>query len=211
MPWSDSPDRIPDETRCCPAQDNPNLVGEECTISEYDGSCMDSCEVGSMCVLDNAEALTGKCREFCNPSSPNCETTQTCKAFFETLPLVPNIPLCMAKCDPVVQDCPEAGWKCIPDSPTESGQSGFICVPQPPDSPNMLFEPCALANDCGAGLVCLTQDRVPGCTFSQCCSAYCSLSEGDTPCQDLHPDLACVDWMSPDPQWQDVGACAIPQ
>jgi hypothetical protein len=73
-----------------------------------------------------------------------------------------------------------------------------------------LFETCALANDCEKGLVCVTAERVPDCGFLSCCTAYCSLSEGDSACTTLHGDLRCVDWMSPDPDWQDVGACAIP-
>lgn len=210
MPWSDTPDRLPDTYRCCPASASPDVVNDTCTISEYDGSCLDSCATGSMCVLDDPDNLGGVCRPFCNPSSPACGPNEICKAFFETLPLVPNVPMCMDKCDPLDQNCAQNSWKCIPDTPTASGQSGFICVPPPPGSEKALFDACALANDCGKGLVCLTQDRVPGCTFSSCCSAFCSLSEGNTECQSLHPDMHCIDWMAPDPEWEDVGACGIP-
>lgn len=210
MPFSLSPDRIPDGIKCCDAVESPDLTGEACEIFEFDGSCRDTCAAGSMCVLDDDESLSGFCREFCEPAASTCPTTHTCKSFFELLPGVPNVPLCMLKCDPLLQDCPEPSWHCIPDTPTESGQSGFLCSPPPPTPPKQLFEPCALANDCEAGLVCLTGDRVPGCTFSSCCSAYCSLSEGDQTCSDLSPDLECVDWMSPDPQWEDIGACALP-
>lgn len=211
MPWSLEDDRLPDETRCCPVEDTPDLVGEPCTVQDYDGSCVDSCEEGAMCVVDNSEELVGICRRFCDPANPQlCEPGQTCKTFFELLPGVLNVPMCMDKCDPLLQDCVQPNWHCIPDSTTLAGQSGFICVPPPPQSPQMLFEGCALANDCAAGLVCLTADRVPGCTGIACCSAYCALDEGDTTCTDLDPDMACVDWMSPDPEWVNVGACAIP-
>jgi hypothetical protein len=163
-----------------------------------------------MCVLDDEELLTGYCREFCNPSQSQCEPDDTCKSFFELLVGVPTVPLCMDKCDPLLQTCTPDAWHCIPDTPTDSGQSGFLCSPPPPTTPKGLFDTCALANDCEKGLVCVTAERVPDCGFTSCCTAYCSLSEGDATCTDLHPDLRCVDWMSPDPEWQDVGACAIP-
>jgi len=166
-----------------------------------------------MCVLDNPEELGGQCRAFCDPGTGSgavCDNDQTCKSFFELLPGVVTTPLCMDKCDPLTQDCSQEGWQCIPDTPTESGQSGFLCSPPSPNPPKTALEPCALANDCEAGLACVPDDRVPDCSFTACCTAYCSLEDGDATCQEIHPDLRCVDWMSPDPTWSDVGACVIP-
>ena len=211
MPYSIEDDCIPDEIQCCDAVDNPALDGEPCTALDYNGSCLDDCEPASMCVLDDPDSLTGLCRSFCDPAGNDCDPGQTCKAFFELLPGVPNLPTCMDQCDPLTQDCSPPGWHCIPDSPTESGQSGFLCTPPPATPPQGMFEACALANQCEAGLVCVTDDRVPGCSFTSCCTAFCDLTEGDGVCQDLHPDMECVDWMSPDPAWEDVGVCALPQ
>lgn len=202
--------QFPDEIRCCAAVDNPDLVGEACEVIDYNGSCLDTCERGAFCVLDDPDTLTGQCRSYCDPASNDCLPNQTCKSFFELLHGVPTVPLCMEQCDPLVQDCVVPGWLCIPDSPTESGQSGFICVSPPPGNPVGLFDACALANQCEPGLVCVTGDRVPGCTFMACCTSYCSNSEGDAPCQALDASLECVDWMSPDPTWVDVGVCALP-
>jgi hypothetical protein len=210
MPYSIEDDRIPDVIQCCDAVDDPAVPGDPCESMSYNGSCLDNCSAGSMCVLDDEETLTGYCREFCNPSQSLCAPDDTCKSFFELLVGVPTVPLCMDKCDPLLQTCTPDAWHCIPDTPTESGQSGFLCSPPPPTTPKGLFDTCALANDCEKGLVCVTAERVPDCGFTSCCTAYCSLSEGDATCTDLHPDLRCVDWMSPDPEWQDVGACAIP-
>ena len=75
--------------------------------------------------------------------------------------------------------------------------------------PQCPLEGCGLANDCQPGLVCIVAERLPSCPFTSCCSPICSLSEGDAPCMDVDPDLDCIDWMSPDPQWQDVGVCAL--
>ena len=212
MPWSLLPDRIPDELRCCPAVENPKLEGEECTVQEYDGSCEDDCAPGTMCVVDNLETLSGVCRGFCNPSGNDCDPDDTCKPFFELLEAAPEVPLCMDQCDPLLpDDCIQPGWLCLPDSPTVAGQSGFICTPPGPGMLNSPLDPCGLANDCQAGLVCIVADRLPECDFTSCCTPFCSLAEGDGPCQDVDPDLVCADWMSPDPQWQDVGACAVPE
>lgn len=210
MPYSTEADRIPDEIQCCDAVDDPAVAGDPCMAMDYNGSCLDNCAQGSMCLLDDEDTLSGHCREFCNPGQSQCEPDQTCKSFFELLVGVPTVPLCMEKCDPLIQNCTPDNWHCIPDTPTESGQSGFLCSPPPPSTPKGLFDTCALANDCEPGLVCVTAQRVPDCGFTSCCTAYCSLSEGNAACTTLHPDLRCVDWMSPDPDWQDVGACAIP-
>lgn len=211
MPWSLEPDEVPDEIRCCAAPDSPDLVGEPCEVQEYNGSCLDSCERGALCVLDDPAGLTGQCRRYCQPGADSCQPDETCKTFYELLNDVPTVPLCMEQCDPLSQDCSVPSWLCIPDSPTQAGQSGFICVSPPPNEPYGAFEPCALANQCERGLVCVTADRVPSCTFTACCTSYCSLSEGDGPCQALDPNLACIDWMAPDPSWADVGVCALPE
>ncbi len=210
MPWSLLPDRIPDETRCCPAVANPKLENEECVVEEYDGSCRDDCEKGTMCIVDNLETLSGVCRRFCDPAGgAACDPDDTCKPFFELVDSAPEVPLCMDKCDPLVQDCVQPGWLCLPDSPTVAGQSGFICTPPGPGTLNGPLTACGLANDCQEGLGCIVADRLPECDFTTCCSAFCSLAEGDGPCQDIDPDLSCIDWMSPDPDWQDVGICAL--
>ncbi|MEM6993387.1 MAG: hypothetical protein AAF721_22935 [Myxococcota bacterium] len=210
MPWSLLPDRIPDELRCCPIADNPKLENEACTVDEYDGSCRDDCEKGTMCIVDDLDTLSGVCRRFCDPAgSALCDPDDTCKPFFELVEAAPEVPLCMDKCDPLVQDCVQPGWLCLPDSPTVAGQSGFICTPPGPGTLNGPLTACGLANDCQEGLGCIVADRLPECDFTTCCSAFCSLSEGDSPCQDIHPELACIDWMSPDPDWLDVGICAL--
>ena len=211
MPWSEEADRIPDEARCCALQDNPDLEGERCTVQGYDGSCVDSCEAGTMCLVDDPETLEGFCRAFCNPDSSTCNDGQgTCKPFFEVLGTF-TVPLCMDRCDPLLQDCSPSSWHCIPDTVTQAGQSGFICVPPPPMQPLGQFDPCALANDCEKGLACIFGGNVATCEGQfACCTAYCSLSEGDAPCQAIDPSMVCVDWMSADPDWSDVGVCGLP-
>jgi hypothetical protein len=210
MPWSELADQVPDDIICCDEVDNPGVDGDPCQVTDYNGSCIDTCVDGTMCLIDDYDALTGICRTFCQPGGSDCENDHTCKNFFEMIMGAANVPLCMQKCDPLAQDCPLGTWHCIPDTPTPAGQSGFICVP-PPELTVGLFEGCALANSCEKGNVCVTPDRLPDCQSPiGCCTAFCSLADGDGPCQALDPNLQCVDWMSPDPAWQDIGACAIP-
>lgn len=213
MPWSLLADRIPDEIRCCALADNPKQENESCTVEEYDGSCRDDCREGTMCIVDDLKTLSGVCRQFCDPSLAGsaCDPDDTCKPFFETLRSAPQVPLCMDKCDPLVQDCVQPGWLCLPDSPTVAGQSGFICTPPAPGTLNGPLTACGFANDCQAGLGCIVADRLPDCPFTTCCTAFCSLSEGDAACIALDPLLRCIDWMSLDPDWQDVGVCALPE
>ncbi len=209
-PYSLEDDQIPDSVRCCAEADQTDAVGERCRAIDYNGSCLDTCERGSFCVVDVPDQLEGECRPYCSPGGNDCQPDETCKTFFELVPDAANVPLCMRQCDPLVQDCQTPNWRCIPDSPSQAGQSGFICVSPPAGPPVGQFGACALANQCEPGLVCISAERVPGCNFLSCCTPYCSLSEGDGACTALDPSLQCVDWMAPDPTWADVGACAIP-
>ena len=210
MPWSLADDRVPDTTKCCPEVPMPKQVGSDCTIQDYDGSCLDDCERGSVCVQDDPETLSGVCGALCDVQDPApCPPDQTCKPFFENVPGAPVVPICMDQCDPLLQDCIRPGWSCIPDSPTASGMSGFLCAPPPPGQRVPMFGACALANDCEPGLVCVPADLVPGCNFLFCCTSYCDQT-GPDPCPGHDPSLACVDWQAPNPKWDHVGVCVIP-
>ncbi len=210
MLWSLEADRIPDETRCCDIVANPKQVDETCEIFDYDGSCLDDCDRGAICILET-DTLGGFCHQFCSPTDETtCDANETCKPFFEMLDAVPEVPICMDKCDPLTQDCLRPGWSCLPDFPTTAGQSGFICTPPPPINPAGFGDTCALANDCEVGLTCVPRERFSVCDFLFCCTSYCDLAAGNDPCPGLDPAMECVDWMAPDPRWQDVGVCAIP-
>ena len=210
MPWSAEDDRVPDTTRCCPLAENPKQLGETCQIQDYDGSCLDDCAKGTVCVQDDPNALQGICQALCDVTSPDpCAPNQTCKPFFENVPGAPVVPICMDQCDPLLQDCARPDWSCIPDSPTAQGMSGFLCSPPPPGPRKSALQACALANDCQPGLVCVPADLVPDCSFLYCCTPLCDLTEPD-PCPAVDPSLSCVDWMSPSPKWDQVGVCVIP-
>jgi hypothetical protein len=211
MPWSLEDDRLPDEYRCCPVASSTAAIGDLCEIDDYDGSCRDNCEKGAVCILDRPDVLTGYCHEFCNTTTAECGLDEFCKSFFEVIETVPNVPVCMKTCDPLVQDCARPDWSCLPDNLSTAGRSGFICTPPPPSTPSGVAQPCTLGNDCEIGLLCITGDRVPGCETASCCTAFCSNDDkeyGNDSCSTGIAGTECVDWESPDPRWQDVGVCA---
>lgn len=208
MPWSEQPDRIPDATKCCAVDSNPVSLGERCIAYDYDGSCLDNCPTGSMCVIDSLGELEGYCQTFCDAGDPDsCPPTEICKPFFEMIEAAETVPLCMARCDPLLQDCAgkgRPGWSCLPEGALSPS---FLCMP-PTESPKQEFESCLLANDCAVGLACVPASEVLGCTgLFACCTQYCDLSDPMTNCT---MGNECVDLESDVPGLENVGVCADP-
>jgi hypothetical protein len=206
--WSEVADLIPDDIRCCPASANPKLAGEECTVVDYFGSCLDDCAVGTIC-MDVDDDGTGVCQAFCagDPGDPECGVAESCLFYFA------GVPVCFPQCDPLVQDCPGADYGCYPDEEANGG-TGFICLPTIGGSPYEGY--CWLLSSCEPGLLCVTPEFHPNCDPNfGCCTAICDVTEAPDPCIDLHPDLRCVSWYTAGQQpplamWQNVGACVLP-
>jgi hypothetical protein len=208
-PWSLAPDGTPDTTKCCPESADPKVPGDSCNVQDYDGSCVDDCERGSICVVDRPDSLEGICTQLCDPDAPTCEPDEVCKPFFEMLEDAAIVPLCMPECDPLAQDCDvqgRPGWTCLPDTIVDTR---FICTPPPPGTPKTFLESCTLANECQPGLFCAPDAILEGCVSSSgfCCTYYCDLNENPDPCPQ---PLECTSFESPYPQWQHVGACVVP-
>lgn len=206
-PWSDQPDLVPDEIRCCPEVATPRQPGDTCTVEGYFGSCIDDCVEGSLC-LDIDGDGQGVCQAFCQGSAddPQCATDESCLIYFS------GIPFCFRQCDPLLQDCAE-GEGCYPDE-ASAGGTGFICLPTVGGVG--YGELCWLLSGCERGLICVTPDFLPDCVGSSvgCCTTLCDTSEPDA-CADVHPDLECVSWYyagqtPPTPELANVGACALP-
>jgi len=207
QPWSDAPDLVPDDIRCCPnlGGGSLGLHGEPCQVEDYFGSCVDDCSPGHMCFdIDNDG--TGICQKFCGgtPSNPVCEIDESCFIYFA------GVPFCFNKCDPLVQDCVD-GEGCYPDEEAPGG-TGFSCLPTV--GAGKLGDPCWLLSNCEPGLLCISPDAIPDCPdFAGCCSAICDTSQPDT-CDDIVPGTECVNWYyagqtPPSAALQDVGACII--
>ena len=208
MPYSVNEDRIPDELRCCALSSDPVSLGDRCIIEDYDGSCLDNCPLGTMCVLDSADELEGYCQVFCDAADPDsCPGEDICKPFFEMIEAAATVPLCMSRCDPLLQDCESKGrpgWSCLPEGALSPS---FLCMPPNSGTPKLEFEGCVLANDCAVGLACVPSSEVLGCNgLFNCCTRYCDLTEPDV----CAMGNACVDLESDVPGLENVGVCADP-
>ncbi len=212
MPWSEKPDRIPDEARCCELDPDPVSFGDRCNVKDYDGSCLDNCPANALCVIDEFDGLDGYCQAFCEPGNPEgCPPNEICKAFFEMIESVVTVPVCMARCDPLLQDCASfgrPGWSCLPEG---ASSPSFLCMPPVPN-PRLEGEPCLLQNDCSVGLSCIPVSSIDQQLYTACdnaffcCSPYCDVSEANT-CGGTH---VCVDLESDVPGLENVGICALP-
>ncbi|NVB42937.1 hypothetical protein G6O69_34265 [Pseudenhygromyxa sp. WMMC2535] len=212
MPWSEKADRIPDEARCCSLDPSPVSLGERCEVEDYDGSCLDNCPEDSLCVIDDVDGLEGFCQTYCEPgNSDSCPPNEICKAFFEMIEAAETVPVCMARCDPLLQDCESygrPGWSCLPEG---SLSPSFLCMP-PAEDPSLEGQSCLLQNDCEVGLTCIPassvdQEYYPECGSAIfCCSRYCDLTEPNI-CGGSH---ICVDLESDVPGLENVGICALP-
>ena len=208
MPWSEQPDGVADTTRCCSLDATAVSLGERCEVIDYDGSCLDNCPLGTMCVVDASTDLEGYCQVFCDSSNPDsCVPEEVCKPFFEMLTGAQIVPLCMSRCDPLLQDCQSKGrpgWTCLPEGALSPS---FLCMP-PAESPKAEYEPCFLANSCAIGLACVPASEVLGCTgLFSCCTRYCDLSDPESGCT---MGNECVDLESDVPGLENVGICATP-
>lgn len=163
---------------CVPVLGNKE-VGASCTL-DFATSTDDCNDEGSCFSLalfsDDPEPM--RCRRFCEGSAddPSC-------ASFASSCLVgngyPGPGLCLHRCDPLAQDCPE-------DEACVWLGSDFACSPRGPD--HLPGEPCSFLNECTVGGIC-TNAPVPGCEGA-CCTLYCDPELGDAGCAEL-PGTQC--------------------
>lgn len=211
VPWSELPDLVPDEIRCCPIQAPLAQPGDLCTVAGYLGSCIDNCVAGSMCFDFDGDG-EGVCQRMCagTEDAPECPNLDDeCFIYYS------GVPLCFAKCDPLVQDCP-SDKGCYPDAIAEGG-TGFLCMPTIGN--NGLGDYCWLLAACDPGMLCATPDLLPNCfgnaTDSGCCTDICDITDVPDTCTDIHPELECVPWFHqgaepPSAELMNVGACVLP-
>jgi hypothetical protein len=173
--------------------------GEPCL---YGGTldATDDCGPTSQCfnVMEVDGQSIGVCSPFCEgaPDEPICPMGTDCLIASQS-----NITLCVATCDPLLQDC-GPGLGCF------FQQSGFFCVVPAQDIP--LGQPCEHYDDCAAGHVCLDESVLPNCAGSSCCASYCSLMQGAA-CPQMGTE--CVAFFEQDMVpvgYEDVGVCALP-
>ncbi len=206
-PWSQS--EPPHYTHCVPVARNPVGEGEACTLFESSQDMpVDDCDAEHYCVLTDAEAGAGICRRLCGaegftappPDPALCNADQACLSFGEILSV------CFADCDPLLQDCQEAGTGCF----VSDGLAG--CVPTfSDDNLGEPGDPCFYINSCAPGSTCIEAQSLPECSEFACCSPYCDTSLPDT-CMDALLGTVCTPlWeMNAPPGLENLGVCAEP-
>jgi hypothetical protein len=202
MPWANDGGNVWNALRCSPIADDPDAVGEPCTVEGSGVSGIDSCEAGSMCWDVDPETLQGYCVGFCtgSPDDPMCEDPYQSCALGSDGPLA----LCFPLCDPLLQDCAEGQacygiddvFNCIPDASGEMGAPG---------------DECEYLNVCDPGTFCASAELVPGCPgMVGCCTPFCDVNEVPPACL---PGQECTPWYEvgeAPPGYENVGACVLP-
>jgi hypothetical protein len=170
-------------------------TGDECS-SDGAAQGTDTCDVGFMCYYVNADGI-GSCVPLCSgsPDTPMCPDAFNCSVSNDG-----SLPLCVYRCDPVLQDCQQEGAGCFWDG------SKFNCDPAGVLLEN---EACAYINDCAPGHLCLEAMSLPECVGSACCSSFCELD--DPQCQlDGTECIAFFDQGTAPPGLENTGVCALP-
>ena len=168
-------------------------------------SGFDDCAKGVYC-WDVDRTNNGVCVEMCSGSeaAPICKDEENfhCAVTGDGV-----LNLCIALCDPLVQDC--AGDDlCILSGDT------FVCAfdASGPDT-GAVFDPCEFANACDKGLLCLNPTAADECDKNAggCCMPFCDLTKPDmcpgvgTVCTPLYEQ-----GMAP-PKYENVGICVVPE
>ncbi len=173
--------------------------GDSCDIEGGKYTGVDQCRPGAQCLLTDDDGFGGACVEFCDESM-SCTNSQAICAVYNNGAL----PLCLDRCDPLVQDCPD-GQGCF-----QGPASDFICFKVSADSgEGGPGDECAFVNQCQAGNICLAPDAVQDCDpgFAGCCSPICEIGGGDV-CGSMEDCVAVFD--PPVPGYADVGVCTLP-
>jgi hypothetical protein len=151
-----------DLTFCAPLDPSPGAPGDPCTST---AKGVDSCAAGSLCWVDKV------CHAICSPDAdPSCPQGQVCVNGDGLAQL------CVASCNPLVQDCPEGQACVIPSSNLP------VCAPDISGAGGEPGDVCEFTNGCDPGNQCDQTDSVPACAGGSCCAPYCDTSLPVTTC-----------------------------
>jgi len=196
--------------QCVPEPQDGGIVGDPCQIDEGESvlSGLDNCAKGYFCF--NFDFMTGQggaCIEFCN-ADDECPNTNGGNAGCVEGANEGTLPICLPKCDPLIQDCPD-GQGCYGDLSLPF----FICAtPDTGMGTGVDDEPCEFTNACAPGFSCEAAATQAGCDGGSmgCCTPFCSVMGGNGPC-DMKEECVPFYPMNAPPGLEDVGVCAIPQ
>lgn len=184
-----------DSVACTAIVPEPDQAGEPCQVLVQGHLGPDTCDAGLFC-------WNGTCTELCQGSQndPVCDPGTQCVVF--------PLPLCLANCDPLLQDC-QANETCV--GSVDSGQT-FICLPLADPPFEQTFDPCGYPTTCDAGLVCVSPEGAVECDAQDvgCCTPYCQLG---APNNCPGAGQVCLPWHDPGqapPGLEEVGVCHLP-
>lgn len=208
MPYANDGGNAWNDTICSPIVDDPNAVGEPCTVVGNGTSGMDDCDGESMCWDVDPETNVGTCMPFCIGTDEEATCPNPCDWCSVTGDGV--IRLCLPTCDPLLQNCP-AGQAC------HAVNDEFFCTLDASEKGSGIGTPCEYINVCPPSTACVNAESVPGCPVGSvgCCAPYCSL-DGADPCPGLLPGSTCQAWFEPGDGPVEgclsapVGACLSP-
>ncbi|MEM7152325.1 MAG: hypothetical protein AAF799_05750 [Myxococcota bacterium] len=184
----------------CVAVSGSDVPGDTCT---HEGvlSGADSCDAEGMCFgeLSFVSGWDGVCRRFCGgtPEVADCESLdeQCAGGLF---------PICLPRCDPLVQDCTGPGEGCYFRGAIDS----FVCFVSSSDAG--AGDNCETGTSCSPGLQCREAATVTGCTSTNCCAEFCDTEEVGA-CDGAIAGADCIALGAIEPQFENVGVCGIPQ
>jgi hypothetical protein len=195
MPWADDGGVSWNATRCSPLAPDPAQTGESCTVEGSGVSGIDTCDAASMCWNVDPETNEGTCIAFCvgTENNPICtEPGHVCSVHNDGVLI-----LCVPKCDPIAQDCPD-GDACYPVD------QAFVCMPDCCGEMGAYGDPCEFAN--------APPSAVPDCSSDVgCCTTFCHLNEENW-CPGAGQE--CLPWFEPGQApfgYEHVGLCAVPE
>jgi hypothetical protein len=193
---SEDPSALWQTAECVPLARTPVKIDEPC-VAEDILHGLDDCELGAICWnLDDTDH--GTCVGFCegSPERPACPSGHYCAAGR-------TLALCIDQCDPLAQDCQQAEEKCLPVD------GSYVCIIEGSDDGGELHTPCAFANSCDPGLLCLPQTAAVECDQAEsgCCEPMCDLGDPD-PCPGV--GQVCLPVYDPQPaMYEHVGFCSV--
>lgn len=183
------------EWACRPVVDDPDAVGEPCSLTGDRLSGFDTCEKHAICWDVDEETDEGTCFGMCIGTEANAtclDPDASCRISGDGI-----LNLCIPVCDPRLQACPD-GEACYPLDVS------FTCAPI--GEPNGLGDACEFINDCEAGSYCgeggafCNDPGSPGC-----CLPFCDLSQPD--CPDATRCLPPFEPGTEPPGLENVGLC----
>ncbi len=204
MPWANDGGDSWNATRCSPIDASPGQPGDTCTVEGSGVSGIDDCDIAAMCWDVDGKTNMGICVGFCEGTedAPFCSNPDEGCSISNDGVLI----LCLAKCDPLLQDCPE-GSACYPED------NGFFCSPDA-SGPDLgaIGDPCEYINVCDPGGWCAAAEVVPDCAGAiGCCAAFCDVTD---PAAECPAGTECTPWYedgTAPPGGEDIGVCIVPQ